>query len=129
MIRLATIYLLIVVLLSCPYQCLGKIVREGRAPCQKSAMCCRDQDQSPDDKTPPSPNERGDNCLCHGAVFDGSWMADDELTSPVVMHWVLEVTSPTIPRSLVAVSFESPQQFPPFSTGRDVCALTCTLQL
>jgi hypothetical protein len=129
MIRLATTYLLILVVLSCPYQCLGEAVCEAHAPGQKSGCCCKDQDQSPGDKTPQSPNERDEDCLCHGAILDGSRMADDELTSPVAMTWVLEDTSPAIDPSLLAVTFESPQQFPPFSTGRDVCALTCTLQL
>jgi hypothetical protein len=52
--------------------------------------------------------------------------ADDEL--PLPMQRVLEVALFTH-LSLTAVSFESPHQFPPFSSGRDVCALTCTLQL
>jgi len=31
--------------------------------------------------------------------------------------------------SLATISLEAPRQFPPFSSGRDVCALKCTLLL
>ena len=85
--------------------------------------------QSPGDETPQSPNEHDEDCFCHGAIFDGSRTADDESTCPVAIQWVLEVASPTNQPSLAAVSFELPHSFPPFSTGRDVCALTCTLLL
>ena len=129
MIRLATTYLLIAVVLACPYQCLGEPVREASAPGQKSTCCCDDQHHSPGEETPQSPNECDEHCLCQGAIFDGSRMADDDLISSIAMQCVLEFTSPAIQPSLVALSFESPHQFPPFSTGRDVCALTCTLLL
>jgi hypothetical protein len=73
--------------------------------------------------------ESDTDCLCHGAIFDGSRTDDNESLSPPVINWVLDVASPFTNLSLAAVSFEPPHQFPPFSTGRDVCALTCTLQL
>jgi len=69
------------------------------------------------------------DCLCHGAIFDGSRIADEEWTSSPAINWLLEVAPSSTNLSLAAVSFEPPHQFPPFSTGRDVCALTCTLQL
>lgn len=129
MIRLATNYLLIAVVLTCPYQCLGEEVHETTAPGQRSTCCCGDQDQSTGDETPQAPNERDEDCLCRGAIFDASRVADDDLNTPMAMPGTLEVTSPANQPSLAALSFESPHQFPPFSTGRDVCALTCTLQL
>ena len=129
MIRLATTYLLIAVVLICPYMCLGESVLGAVAHCQQNACCCDDEENSSGDQTPESPNERDEDCLCHGAIFDASRSADDELTSPTTMQWLLEVASAPTNLSLAAVSFEPPHQFPPFSTGRDVCALTCTLQL
>jgi hypothetical protein len=129
MIRLATTYLLMAVVLICPYMCLGEAVHGAVAPCQKAACCGEDQDDSSSDRMPESPTERDKDCLCHGAIFDASRSADDELTWPATMQWLLEVASTPTNLSLAAVSFELPHQFPPFSTGRDVCALTCTLQL
>lgn len=130
MIRLITTYSLIAVVLICPYMCLGEAVHGAVAPCQKSACCCgEDREDSSGDRTPESPTDRDEDCLCHGAIFDASRSADDELASPATMQWLLEVASAPTNLSLAAVSFEPPHQFPPFSTGRDVCALTCTLQL
>ncbi len=131
MFRLATTYLLIAVVLICPYLCLGEAVHGVVVSCHDSACCCDKPQDSSHDQTPESPTERDEDCLCHGAIFGASRTADDELTAPAAMsmHWVLEIASSTTNLSLAAVSFESPHQFPPFSTGRDVCALTCTLQL
>ena len=133
MFRLATTYLLIAVVLICPYLCLGEAAYGAGVSSHECGCCCdeqQDQDSS-HDQTPESPTERDEDCLCHGAIFGASRTAADELTAPAAMsmHWVQEIASSTTNLSLAAVSFESPHQFPPFSTGRDVCALTCTLQL
>lgn len=129
MLRPATTHLLIALVLICPYLCLGEAVGGLVAPCQTHVCSCNQQEDSSSDKTPESPNDSDPDCLCHGAIFDASRSADDELASSVAMCWLLEVASAPTNLSLAAVSFESPHQFPPFSTGRDVCMLTCTLQL
>jgi hypothetical protein len=129
MLRPATIHLLIALVLICPYMCLGEAVSGLVAPLQTHVCSCNHQDDSSSDKTPDSPNDSDPDCLCHGAIFDASGSADDELASTAAVYWLLEVASFPTNLSLAAVAFEPPHQFPPFSTGRDVCMLTCTLQL
>ena len=118
MIRLATTYLLIAAVLPCPCECSGGAVAAG----QERACCFQHQGDSCGDHGPQSPEEHDEDCLCRGAIIDGSRTVDDQLTSPVARQWALEIASPTA-LPLRAVSFESPRQFPPFATGRDVCAL------
>lgn len=129
MLRPATTLLLITLVLICPYMCLGEAVGQAVAPCQTSTCRCNDQEESSNDKTPESPSDSDSDCLCHGAIFDGSRIADDELVSSPAINWLLVVASSPTNLSSAAVAFESPHQFPPFSSGRDVCMLTCTLQL
>ena len=121
--------LLIALVLICPYLCLDEAVGAVVASYPTSSCCCHDQEESSGDKTPESPNDSDSDCLCHGAIFDGSRVSDDELMSSPAFNWLFEVTSAPTNLSLADVSFEPPHQFPPFSSGRDVCMLTCTLQL
>lgn len=129
MLKPVTTLSLIALVLICPYLCLGEAVGVVEEPLPASTCCCHDQDEHASDKSPESPCDGDSDCLCQGAVFERSRTVDDELMSSPAISWLLAVTSSSTNLSLAAVSFESPHQFPPFSTGRDVCTLTCTLQL
>ena len=139
--------LLIVVLLVCPYFCIGQIASgmaashaPGLCSCSPSS-CPRMLGDSPqiasecpspsDDKTPEAPNKSRPDCLCHGAGAVGDGLRTVQVEdSPMIHHWLSDSTPLTTAVScLTAISFEPPHQFPPFSTGRDVCALVGTLLL
>jgi len=126
MIRLATNNLLILVVLICPYQCLGESVLGALEPHQEVACCCGEQQDASNDQAPALPHDCDEDCLCRGAICDASRTTDHELAATAVVLWT-EASAMDLSR--VGVCLESPHQFPPFSTGRDVCALTCTLQL
>ncbi|HUG67145.1 MAG TPA: hypothetical protein VMM76_05315 [Pirellulaceae bacterium] len=129
MCKTSIAHLLIAIVLICPYLCLGgETGSESASRVTVGCTCCSDHPEQPGGETPRSPADQDTDCLCHGAIFDGSRTDDSELSRPTI-NWVLDVASTFTNLSLAAVSFEPPHQFPPFSTGRDVCALTCTLQL
>jgi len=133
--RRATPQLLIAILLICPYFCLGEIAGGMNAlhdsdSCSCSGHSCFGHSSQSDGE---APNESQSDCLCHGAgaVADGLRTAQAEsLLSLTIGSWLPDAVSLTsdVP-SLTAISFEPPHQFPPFSTGRDVCALVGILLL
>jgi hypothetical protein len=65
--------------------------------------------------------------MCHGAIADGGVRAIDlEMSMPLAVSWFFTDTVCNSTSSTVSyLIFETPHHFPPFSTGRDVCALTC----
>lgn len=116
-----TAHILIALVLACPYFCMGNAL--GSMPTGCSSGCCCPQND-PGQENPEAPAD-GD-CLCHGAVVDAdARTADLDLTIP--LSWLfVDVAWLTHP-ALSYITFETPHHFPPFSTGRDICALTCTL--
>lgn len=128
MLRTITATLTIVVLLTCPYLCMGDGVGMRLAERQTHLCDCPQSDNQSDSGRPSCPTDKGPDCLCHGALADsvrttelGDWdLLDVNSSLDNVCLADLSVTS---------TSFELPHHFPPFSTGRDVCALTCALLL
>ncbi len=129
MLRLATTILLTAHLLICPYRCLGDAAGGGDAPCQASSCCVHDQPDATGDESPKSPGENESDCLCHGAIMDNPRVADDKLISSPAVSWLPDLAGCPTNLSLAADAFGAPCQGPSFSTGRDVCLRTCTLQL
>jgi len=71
--------------------------------------------------------------MCRGASIDSLRTAEVGFSSPLTINRLFEGASLSATNfsflSLAAIAFESPCQFPPLSSGRDVCVLTCTLLL
>jgi len=62
--------------------------------------------------------------------MDGVRTAEVSMVLPPATHWWLDDAALTSSELSPAVStLEPPHQFPPLSTGRDVCTLTCVLQI
>lgn len=122
--RTATSYLLIAIVLICPYFCLGDgcdVIGVSSEPC--GCSCVNDRDCPNDDQ---QPCQGGDSdCLCRGAITDSVRTTDCDFALPVTVYWLVDV-EPADEIMLAAVAAEPPHQFPPFSTGRDVCALICS---
>ena len=117
--------LIIVVVLACPYFCMGHVSGSTSAICESGCGCSHSQSQD----NPGEPADQTPDCLCQGAVVDGDVRAADlELAVPLSING-LACDVDFVGRMCSVssrIAFESPHSFPPFSTGRDVCALTCT---
>lgn len=131
--RQTTVHLLVCVLLACPLFCLlalgGEEGPEDRSP---SCACC-----SPDSSDSRPCHDGSDreqkNCLCRGAVICTIMRVADgdlEATPPSAIDHYLEVTNgPVAEIAGVAGLSSLPSHFPPFSSGREICALTGVLLL
>ncbi len=128
--RTTVTFLLIAIILFCPYLCLGEEAGSESAPSLISCCYCIELQDRSSNETPETPNDNEPDCQCHGAIMDGVRPAVPDLSTQPAINWLIDdaVLFP-IHLSLETGSFEPPHQFPPFSTGRDVCALTCTLLL
>jgi len=131
MLHTAIAYALIVVVLICPYSCLGDEAGLESSSCSIDCCSCSHQTEWPDGETPTSPADQDSDCLCHGAITDSQLKtAELDQANP---QWFYRLDDgaalSAVGSFLVSISFEPPHQFPPFSTGRDVCMLTCTLVL
>lgn len=62
--------------------------------------------------------------MCRGAVVDTE--AGTDLDFGASLTWVVADVACSTQPVLPYIALEPPHHFPPFSTGRDVCALTCT---
>jgi len=137
--RLLTAYFLVLLLVSCPYFCLaespGTVAGVAAArPCSHCNGCSRSGDRAPTDRAPT--DDRTDtgcgNCLCHGAVFYG-WKVQSQqrVESPesrvqsrnaLALYRCLRLCS-TLDSGLWTLDSGLSCHFPPYSTGREICAL------
>ena len=75
-VRAATVCLLVVVLLACPYPCLMHAAvglgNSATEPCQADDDCCGSpgSETGKDHSGAPAPCSQGGTCLCHGAVME-----------------------------------------------------------
>ncbi len=123
--QLRIAHLIIAVVLACPYFCMGHVSGSTSAICETGCGCSHSQSQ----ENPGEPVDHAPDCLCQGAVVDGEVRsADFEFSVPLSVNWLVTDITFLGPRCSVpsCIAFESPHSFPPFSSGRDVCALTCT---
>ena len=117
-------HLIIAVVLACPYFCMGHVSGSTSAICKTGCGCSQTQSQD----NPGEPADHAPDCLCQGAVDGDVHSADLELVLPLTVDWFDTDIAFLNPRCSVpsCIAFELPHNFPPFSTGRDVCALTCS---
>ena len=129
-LRTTVSYLLIVAVLACPYLCLGEASGAPVASCKADHCRCPHNGDRSGREAPQSPADESGDCLCYGAIVDGLRSVDLDYSPAVAVTW-LDGDSLLSPigtsLALGAISFEQPHQFPPLSSGRDVCALTCAL--
>ena len=128
--RTFTAPVLVILVLVCPYLCLGASTndRAGRTSVVGCSCCKTPVDEN---KTAPRAPDRSDSdCLCRGAVFNIAKMKidyghDESLVTMRVVAWSEETGA----WSHTAYDFSHACHFPPGSNGREVCALTCSLLL
>ena len=130
MTRTIVTYLLIAVVLICPYCCLGKDARQSTSHSPPVSCSCCSKPAPSDDQAPRSPDEGDPDCLCHGAIMNGSKALCSEATADEIVISLLDLDDDGLSCSLLATLGSTlPSHFPPFSTGRGICALTCALLL
>lgn len=130
MLRITTSHLLIAIVLTCPYLCLGEVASASGESCQAgSCSCAKHQDQATGE-TPQPFHENESDCLCRGAITGGVRPAELDFSAPLAIDWLSDDAICSFAAlSLADTSSEPPHQFPPFSTGRDICVLACALLL
>jgi hypothetical protein len=111
--RTFLIYLLIVALLICPYECAVKLAAAQSPGNDANSKCCdrcrarqADETTAPDREQSPAPSDDGRNCLCEGAVFDASARSPLELSLQSVL-WIEASNSAQTPTyDLSVMSFD-----------------------
>ena len=127
MLRFATSYILIALVLICPQLCWGEPV-DG--PGDEVGCCCAEHHDRSSGETPDSPERTDADCLCQRAIMDGVRLSELDSLTPIAVAWLIsDAIVPSKTLALADYSSESPHQFPPFCSGRDVCVLTCALLL
>jgi len=123
-------YLLIVVVLRCPYCCLGEAAGAPVAHSPTDGCSYSLEHDSSDGHTPSLPCNCDHDCFCHGAIVDCLRLAELDGPTSLSAHWLCkgeELFSTNL--AWATPSFEPFHHFPSRSTGRDVCALKRALLL
>jgi hypothetical protein len=130
MLQKITSYLLITAVIICPYVCLEDAVATTSAACETDCCSCARHNPPPVEPTPQSPDDSDHDCFCQGAIMDSARVVELDYLTMLTGNWLLgSIQVLSHGPSLADLSFEPPHQFPPFCTGREVCALTCRLLL
>ena len=125
--------LLVGVLLGCPFFGLLELGGEDGAEVGAVSCACDSQDSSDSQPCHDGSNREQKDCLCHGAILFPTMrvaVGDVGVTPLSAIDHYLEVTN----RPVSEIAGEpgvssSPSHFPPFSSGREICALTGVLLL
>ena len=125
--------LLVCILLGCPFFCLLELGGEKGAEARALSCACCSPDSSGDEPFHDSSNREQKDCLCRGAVIatpvrgaDG----DIGVTPLSAIDHYPEVTNTLVAQSADKAGLSSfHSHFPPFSSGREICALTGVLLL
>lgn len=128
MLRITTSYLLISIVLMGPHLCLGQAA--GVGTCCEVGTCCCGGGHERSGGEPQHSDENKPDCLCRGAILDVVQSAEPEGPTRLAVDWLIDdevFSAPAL--ALVDSCSEPPHHFPPFSTGRDVCVLSCALLL
>ena len=131
--RQTTVGLLVCVLLGCPFFCLLELDGEEGAEARALSCACCSPDSSENQPYHDDSNCEQKDCLCRGAImFSGSRVADGDVgvTQILAVDPYLAVTNTRVAQSAGGAGvclFSS--RFPPFSSGREICALTGVLLL
>lgn len=128
--RIAVTYLLIAIVLMSPQLCLGEAAGVTGAPSEAGGCSCAEHKDHSGGETPQPSDENEPDCLCRGAIMDGVRSTELDSSTPLAVEWLIDdAILSSMALSLADSASEPPHQFPPFSTGRDVCVLTCALLL
>lgn len=129
--RATVSYLLIAGVLFCPYSCMGEQPEADAAPAAEAGcLCCHEPQDDSANEVPRLPDESDPDCLCHGAVFQSRVECEQSVADDVAYFscTTLNDRLSNFSGSLFfGCDFSLPCHFPPLSTGRDICALTCAL--
>lgn len=129
MLRSCVTQLLVVLVVICPYFCLGEAAEVPGAQSVSSTCCCK-RGPTDGDHESPHPQDRDESdCLCHGAIADGVKVEAAECDTELFVTDLLDLSSDVVRSQPSYDLLLGVCHFPPFSTGRDVCALTCALLL
>lgn len=127
------IHLLVVVLLGCPFFCLSELDREKVAEAPVASCACCSPESSDSQPCHDGPNRERKDCLCRGAIMLPAMRVtinEVEITPLSAIDRYLVVTNmPVADEAGEAGSSSFPVHFPPFSSGREICALTGVLLL
>lgn len=128
MLRAITSQMMIVILLACPYLCMGSADAGGLGVCMGNTCACQHTDTPSDSQLPSDPTDGHSDCLCHGAVADAGLRTSDVTPVTAWIEWIgsspILQLAPLVPG---AHSLFSQVGFRPVSSGRDVCVSICAL--
>ncbi|GIW93148.1 MAG: hypothetical protein KatS3mg110_1189 [Pirellulaceae bacterium] len=124
MLGLATHYLLIALVLVCPYFCMGDgAAVQGAA--REVYGCCPCGEHASQPHQPPAPCECRWDCLCRGAVADGGSRLTGAAAEMAVAWFGGDPTEHHSTSNSAYLDLDSPHQFFLVFSGRDSCALKC----
>jgi hypothetical protein len=123
--RTFIVYLVIVALLVCPYDCAVKLAAAQSPANDDPAGCCEacqahelsaslmtSDERLPAERDPsqPAPSEDGKSCLCEGAVFDVTARSPaDAVLECSLLSWAAAVTAvPSLAFSAPSVEVDGP---------------------
>ena len=133
MYRQTTVHLLVGVLLGCPFVCLSELGREKGTEARALSCACCSPESSDSQPCHDGSNREQKDCLCGGAVMFPAVRVeggDVEVTPLSAIDHYLEVTNTPVAESAGEAGLAFfPSHFPPFSSGREICALTGVLLL
>ncbi len=133
MYQRTTVHLLVGVLLGCPFFCLSELGREKGAEVRAPSCACCSPESSDSQPCHDGSNREQKDCLCRGAIMFPAERVeggDVEVTPLSAIDHYLEVTNTPVAQSAGEAGPSSfPSHSPPFSSGREICALTGVLLL
>ena len=121
-------HLLMLVVLFCPYFCMGAEA-ESATTHRASSRCASCDEPTSGDNEAPQQREEDSDCLCQGALLDNAKVEASETGIEFFVAALVDVNAEVVAAYVSADLSRHVCHFPPFSTGRDVCALTCALLL
>jgi len=128
-----TVHLLVSVLLACPFLCFLRLGGGEGAEARALSCACCSPDSSDSQPCHDGSNREQKDCLCHGAIMVPAMrVADGEagVTPLAAVDHYFEVTNRPVAEIAGRVGASSlSSHFPPFSSGREICALTGVLLL
>lgn len=127
--RSSLAYLLILLVGICPYFCMGEASKGADSEASRSHCCCKGRPADGDNESPHAPCRDEPDCLCKGAIVDGVNAEVTEYDTDLLITDLLDFSADFVRTQPSADLFLGVCHFPPLSTGRDVCALTCALLL
>ena len=128
-----TVHLLVGVLLGCPFVCLSELGREKGAEVRAPSCACCSPGSSDSQPCHDGSNREQKDCLCGGAIMFPAvrFAVGDVGVAPLsaIDHYLEVANTPVVGIAGEADLSSFASHFPPFSSGREICALTGVLLL